>query len=240
VNEHIVIITGASPIDPEVVSRIPHDALVMAVDGGLDHALAAGLAPRHLVGDLDSVTDEALAWAARNASIDRHPTDKDRTDTELALLLAATFDPSRVTLIGGGNRLDHTFAGIGALGALVVTSVPVLEAWWDTQHVSVVQGPGSAVLSLRPGSTMSLLALHGPCSRVTVRNARWELDAVDIDPLIGLGVSNEVPDGDGEGAVAVEVSLAGGTLTIFDVPEEPAPDEPAPDEPGTEEPEVAQ
>jgi thiamine pyrophosphokinase len=216
VNEHIVIITGAAPIDPSVVARIPPDAILMAVDGGLDHALAAGLAPTHLVGDLDSVTDDALAWAARNASIERHPTDKDRTDTELALLLAATFDPSRITLIGGGNRLDHTFAGIGALGALVVTSVPMLEAWWDGQHVSVLQGPGSAVLSLQPGSTLSLLALHGSCTRVTLRNTRWELDAIDIDPLIGLGVSNEVPEGDDP--VLVEVSLAGGTLTIFDVP----------------------
>ena len=215
-NEHIVIITGAAPIDPTVVARIPSDAVLMAVDGGLDHALAAGLAPTHLVGDLDSVTDEALAWAARNASIERHPADKDRTDTELALLLAATFDPSRVTLIGGGDRLDHTFAGIGALGALVVTSVPVLEAWWDAQHVSVLQGPGSAALSLQPGSTLSLLALHGPCTRVTLHNTRWELDAIDIDPLVGLGVSNEVPDGDTP--VLVEVSLAGGTLTIFDVP----------------------
>jgi thiamine pyrophosphokinase len=218
VNEHIVIITGASPIDPTIVSLIPDGAVLMAVDGGLDHALAAGLSPTHLVGDLDSVTTDGLAWAARNAAIERHPTDKDRTDTELALLLAATFDPSRITLIGGGNRLDHTFAGIGALGALVVTSVPVLEAWWDAQHVSVIQGPGSAALSLRPGSTLSLLALHGPCTRVTLRNARWELEAVDIDPLIGLGVSNEVPDGDEP--VVVEVSLAGGTLTIFDVPDE--------------------
>jgi thiamine pyrophosphokinase len=218
VNEHIVIITGAAPIDPDVVARIPPDAVLMAVDGGLDHALAAGLAPTHLVGDLDSVTDDALAWAARNASIERHPTDKDRTDTELALLLASTFDPSGITLIGGGDRLDHTFAGIGALGALVVTSVPVLEAWWDAQHVSIVQGPGSAALSLQPGSTLSLLALHGPCTRVTLRNTRWELDAIDIDPLVGLGVSNEVPDGDDP--VVVEVSLAGGTLTIFDVPAE--------------------
>jgi thiamine pyrophosphokinase len=220
VNDHIVIITGAAPIDPGVADQIPPDAVLMAVDGGLDHALAADLAPTHLVGDLDSVTDDALAWAARNASIERHPTDKDRTDTELALLLAATFDPSRITLIGGGDRLDHTFAGIGALGALVVTSVPVLEAWWDAQHISVLQGPGSAALSLRPGSTLSLLALHGPCTRVTLRNTRWELDAIDIDPLVGLGVSNEVPEGDAP--VLVEVSLAGGTLTIFDVPADEA------------------
>ena len=36
VNERIVIITGASPLLPEVVERIPGDAIVLAVDGGLD------------------------------------------------------------------------------------------------------------------------------------------------------------------------------------------------------------
>ena len=220
VNEHIVIITGASPIGPDIAVRIPPDALLIAVDGGLDHARAVGLEPTHLVGDLDSVTDDSLAWAARHASIERHPTDKDLTDTELALALAAKFDPARITVIGGGDRLDHTIAGIGALGSLSVTSVPLLEAWWNSQHVSVVQGPGSAVLRLAPGSTLSLLALHGPCTRVTLRNTRWELDGVDIDPVIGLGVSNEVPDGDGP--VDVEVALSGGTLTIFDVPADEA------------------
>ena len=217
-NEHIVIITGAAPILPEVVARIPTDALLIAVDGGLDHALAVGLEPTRVVGDLDSVTDDGLAWAARHASIERHPTDKDSTDTELALAVAAGLDPDRITLIGGGNRLDHTIAGIGALGALTVTSVPLLDAWWDGQHVTVVQGPGSATLHLAPGSTLSLLALHGPCTRVTLRNTRWELTEVDIDPVVGLGVSNEVPEG--AGPVDVEVSLSSGTLTIFDVPAE--------------------
>jgi thiamine pyrophosphokinase len=220
VNEHIVIITGAAPVSPEIVARIPADALLIAVDGGLDHALAAGLEPTRVVGDLDSVTDNGLAWAARNASIERHPTDKDHTDTELALTVAASLDPERITLIGGGDRLDHTIAGIGALGALSVTSVPLLDAWWSDQHVTVMQGPGSATLHLAAGSTLSLLALHGPCSRVTLRNTRWELTEVDIDPVIGLGVSNEVPDG--TGTVDVEVSLSGGTLTIFDVPAEEA------------------
>jgi thiamine pyrophosphokinase len=220
VNEHIVVITGASPIDPAVLEWIPPDAILIAVDGGLDHALAVGLEPRHLVGDLDSVTDDGLAWAARHASIDRHPTDKDRTDTELALVLAATLDPDRITLIGGGDRLDHTIAAIGSLGALSVTSVPTLDAWWGTQHIRVVQGPGAATLRLVPGSTLSLLALHGPCTHVTLRGTRWELDRVDLEPIVGLGVSNEVPAGEGpqDTPVDVEVSLSSGTLTIFDVP----------------------
>lgn len=221
---HIVIITGAAPIPADIAERVPSDALLMAVDGGLDHARAAGLEPGHLVGDLDSVTDDSLAWAARHTTIVRHPTDKDRTDTELALELAATFDPERITMIGGGDRLDHTIAGIGALGKLAVTSVPILEGWWDGQHVRVLQGPGSVTLHLVPGSTLSLLALHGPCSNVNLTGPRWELTQADLDPVDGLGVSNVVPDG--EGPVEVDVAVSGGVLTIFDVPADP-PDEPA-------------
>jgi thiamine pyrophosphokinase len=220
VNEHIVIITGASPLEVSLVERLRAEAtehtVWMAVDGGLDHALAAGLEPSHLVGDLDSVTEGGLAWAARHADISRHPANKDQTDTELALASAAKFDPERITLVGGGDRLDHTIAGIGALGALSLTSVPMLDGWWDGQHFRVVHGPGSATLRLVPGSRLSLLALHGPCLRVTLTGARWELDRFDLEPLVGMGVSNEIPDGDD--AVEVDLTLSAGVVTIFDDP----------------------
>jgi thiamine pyrophosphokinase len=233
VNEHIVIITGAAPLAPDLVARLRAEStdhtVWMAVDGGLDHALGAGLEPTHLVGDLDSVTEEGLAWAARHAEISRHPADKDQTDTELALALAATFDPERITLVGGGDRLDHTFAGVGALGALGLTSVPLLDGWWDGHHLRVVHGPGAATLRLVPGSTLSLLALHGPCVRVTLTGARWALDQFDLEPLVGMGVSNEVPEGDEP--VDVEVTLSGGVLTIFD---DPAPDQPDTEQNGAE------
>lgn len=235
-NEHIVIITGAATLHPHLVERLQSEAtehtVWMAVDGGLDHALAAGLVPTHLVGDLDSVTEEGLAWAARNAEITRHPTNKDQTDTELALALAAKFDPERITLVGGGDRLDHTIAGIGALGALGLTSVPVLDGWWDGQHLRVVHGPGAATLRLVSGSTLSLLALHGPCVRVTLSGTRWELDHFDLEPLVGMGVSNEVLGGDDD-AVDVAITLSGGVLTIFD---DPAPEPHTDPEVGTVEP----
>ena len=136
--EHIVIVTGSSPLANSAVASIPDEAIIVAVDGGLDHALAAGLHPSGLIGDLDSVGAGALVWAEANATIARHPADKDDTDTELALRFVADMMPTRLTMIGGGDRLDHTFAALGALGLAELTSIPVVDAWWGEQHVDVV------------------------------------------------------------------------------------------------------
>lgn len=214
-NEPIVIITGAHPIPAAVAASVPDSAIVLAVDSGLDHARAAGLAPAGLIGDFDSVSDEGLAWAQEHATIARHPTDKDQTDTELALSFAAAMMPSAITLVGGGNRLDHTIAALGALAAPDLTDVPSVDAWWDGQHVDVVHGPGSTTLHLVPGSTLSLLALRGPCEKVTINGVRWELAGARLEPVSGLGVSNEVLDHD---AGTVSIRLHGGVLFVFDQP----------------------
>ena len=218
-NERIVIISGSAPLDPRVVDAIPDDAILLAADGGLDVALAAGLEPGGLIGDLDSISTHGLEWAEQHATIARHPVDKDATDTELALAFAADMDPAQIILVGGGDRLDHSLAAIGALGALVLTSVPVLDGWWAGQHFDIIHGPSREELLLVPGSTLSLLALHGPCHNVSLGAVRWPLDSADVAPLVGLGVSNEVTTGEpGDDAVAVPISLSSGVLTVFDEP----------------------
>ena len=95
-NDTVVIVTGAAPLDARAVAAIPSDAIVIAADGGLDHARAAGLTPAGLIGDLDSVSEKGLAWARQHATIQRHPIDKDATDTELAVAFAAGMNPSRI------------------------------------------------------------------------------------------------------------------------------------------------
>lgn len=213
-HEHIVIITGASPLYPRVVDTIPSSAIVLAVDGGLDAALDAGLRPSGLIGDLDSVTEAGLAWAEEHATIARHPTDKSQTDTELALLFAADMQPERLTMVGGGDRLDHTVAALGALAADRLATVPVLDGWWNGQHLDVIHGPGRRTLHLKLGSTLSLLALGPRCHGVGVTGVRWPLDDHTLESVVGLGLSNEVTDHDG----MVPVTVSNGVLTIFDTP----------------------
>lgn len=207
--ECVVVVTGAAALPAAGVAAIPRDAIVLAADGALDHALAAGLSPAGLVGDLDSVSRAGLRWAKAHATIDRHPPDKDHTDTELALAVAADLNPNRLLLIGAGDRLDHLLAAIGALGRPVLTSVPVIEGWWGGQRLWVVHGPGQATIDLGVGATVSLLALHGPCSGVSISGVRWPLANDDLEPAVGRGVSNEVTE------TPVLVRVSSGVLTVI-------------------------
>lgn len=209
--ETVVVITGAAPLDRRAVDAVPAGATLIAADGGLDHALAAGLAPTVLIGDLDSVSPAGLAWATERAEVVRHDADKGETDTELALVLAASRRPERIVLLAGQagcERLDHLVTTFGALGARHLAAVGGLEAWWGGDRLHVVHGPGKIELDADRGSTFSVLAMHGPCHGVTVEGARWPLVSHDLEPLVGLGVSNEAA------ARRVSVSVTTGIVTV--------------------------
>ena len=215
--ETVVVITGAAPLDRRAVAAVPAGATLIAADGGLDHALDAGLAPAVLIGDLDSVSPAGLAWATEHAEIERHDTDKGETDTELALTLAASWRPERIVLLAGqavAERFDHLVATLGALGAPSLAGVGALEAWWGADRLHVVHGPGKVELDVDRGSTFSVLAMHGPCDGVTVEGARWPLVDHDLGPLVGLGVSNEAA------ARRVSVSVTTGIVTVV-IPGDP-------------------
>jgi thiamine pyrophosphokinase len=193
--ECVAVVTGGGALDAAAVHAAAGADRIVAADGGLDHARAAGLTPNTLVGDLDSVSAAGLRWAEANIPIECHPADKAATDTELALAHAAALNPSQIVLIAGrGDRLDHAIAAIGALGSAALAAVPELTAWWGDDELWIAR-PARPVFVDRPqGTTFSVLALHGPCRGVSVTGARWRLVAADLEPLIGLGVSNEVAE----------------------------------------------
>ena len=110
----IVIASGPGP-----AVAVPDAETVVAADGGLDRALALGLAVDVVIGDLDSVSDEALTAAeAAGTRVVRHPAAKDATDLELALDEAVALGARRVLVIASAvGRLDHLLASLELLGA---------------------------------------------------------------------------------------------------------------------------
>lgn len=201
----VVVVAGGDAPTPAEIARLPADPVVVAADAGLEHAVAAGLAVAVAVGDMDSVSPGALAAAEQSGTrIERHPADKDQTDLELALELAARL-ADRVIVIGAaGGRLDHL------IGNLAVVASPrwfgvAIEAWLGDARAVVVHG--QRTLSVEPGATVSLFAVGGP-ARVTATGLAWPLNDEILEPLTSRGVSNQATDPSPEISVSKGVVLA--------------------------------
>ncbi len=207
---HVVVVIGGGEVSATAVASVRADT-VIAADSGLDHAVAAGLRPSMLVGDLDSISASGRMWAyAHELVIDVQPADKDLTDTELAIAAAlAVPDVSRLTMLGGvGDRLDHLLAVLLALGQPGLAGLHGVRAWIGDTECVVVHPGRTATLELEVGRTFSVLALHGPAGGVCVRGARWELTDADLAPTQARGVSNEAKE-------QTMISVATGVITVI-------------------------
>jgi thiamine pyrophosphokinase len=182
-----IVLTGGDIVDPDVVEDLPQDAFIVAADSGLDQALALGIEVDLLVGDMDSVSPEALS-AYRAIPVELHPTDKDHTDLELGLRAAIRMGVDRIVIVGGsGGRLDHFLAN-----ALLVSSTEFsgVDVEWLTGDARLHVVHGSARLHCSPGNRVTLLAVHGPAVGVTTQGLRWELKGETLEPGATRGVSN--------------------------------------------------
>ena len=187
-----VVFSGGRPPRPDAARLVPPGALVIAADGGVDHALALGVVPAVAVGDFDSVDPAGLDRVVlAGGDVRRHPPDKDATDLELALDAALDAGVTRVVVVGGGGgRLDHLVSSVLVLARPHHVGVTV-EAHFDDHRVDLVW-PGAAVaLDGEAGRLVTLLAVGGPATGVTTTGLRYPLDDGVLEPWSSLGVSNE-------------------------------------------------
>lgn len=209
-----VVVIGGGVLSARALDAVRTDAVVIAADSGLDHAVAGGLRPAVLVGDLDSISASGRMWAyARGVEIHEHPMDKDATDTEIALARALEVPEIRQLLVIGGvdesgeRRLDHQLATILALGHASLAQVGSVRAVLGATGLSVLHAGRRSVLDVEPGQLFSLLALHGPCSGITLTGARWPLTDAEFSGTDARGVSNEAGE-------RTEVLVESGVLTV--------------------------
>jgi thiamine pyrophosphokinase len=205
----VVVVIGGGSLPAYAVAEVSPEATIIAADSGLDHAVAAGLRPTVVIGDLDSISAHGKMWAyAHEVEIDQYPVDKDATDTELALGRAASTHATHLLVLGAvGDRFDHMLGTLAALGNPTLARFETIRMLLDGVAIHVIH-PGRSISLDEPRNTpFSLLALHGRCQGVNATGARWPLTDAVLEPSGTRGISNETTD-------LLQVAVTDGVLTL--------------------------
>jgi thiamine pyrophosphokinase len=194
---------------PRLRSRLAQldNPYVVAADDGATTALAFGLTPHLVVGDLDSLDQATLErLRAANVPIEVHPRDKDATDGQLAIDSAMRQQPTHLYLLGflGGPRLDQALANV-----LLLTRMAPGAVLLDERNEALLVRPHvECTWSPEPSEIVSLIPLGDDVEGVRTHGLRWALD--DERLVLGdtRGVSNEPSD------LRASVSVRSGLLLV--------------------------
>lgn len=177
-------------------------ALVVAADGGADKALALGVHVDAVIGDFDSVSDEARA-SLPSERFQPAPA-PDATDLQKAIAFCVERGCDSVDVVAaGGGRADHALANLSVLP--LFRGRARVRIHDDLFEVSLVEGTVS--IDAAPGTVVSLIAI-GVCRGVTTTGLRWDLEDYTL-PFSPIGIHNEIATS------PASVAVAEGDLLLF-------------------------
>ena len=170
--------------------------VIIAVDAGMDFFYKNRIMPDVIVGDFDSVEQEALEFFQGQEQMDIHRLnpEKDDTDTEYALRFAIGRGATKITVLGGtGSRLDHVIGNVVLLGAGLEKNVSI-ELLDTHNKIKMVNSSLSIRKDERFGKYLSVIPITGKVDGVTITGVKYPLDNYDMHGFNTLGISNEIVD----------------------------------------------
>lgn len=184
------------------------DPVIICTDGAAERMRELGRVPDLIVGDMDSVDEETLAYFEQKGSrIIRHPGDKDETDTQLALERAFEMEPEGIRIFGAlGGRIDHALANISLLVMCAKRGINTKIADRDCELFVVDR---SCVIDGREGETVSLLPLSSDVRGITLDGFEYPLSGAVMEIGVPYGISNRLTGARGK------VSVESGYLLVI-------------------------
>jgi thiamine pyrophosphokinase len=206
-----VIVAGGDP-DASDASWLTDAGLLVAADSGACWLDELGVTPDLLIGDLDSAGAHLVdRLAAAGVTIERHATDKDESDAELALARAVASGAETIVILGAlsGERLDHELANLLLLAdpAWRGRDVRIVRG---TTTVRALHGGESLELTGRSGDVVTLLPVRGDAQGVTTDGLRYPLADEELRFGCSRGLSNVVE------RAGASVWLKSGTLLVVE------------------------
>ena len=189
------------------------DRPILAIDRGVNICHALKLPPVHLIGDGDSASSKAWTWAEEcGTHVHAFPPEKDFTDTELALHIAAEYFARPLVILTGafGGRLDHLMS---TAAVAAHADIPCVLADERETLFYLHAGESLTVTCDTPPRAISLLPFTEECTGVTTRGLYWELQDTCITNCASLEISNVLAHENTKNTFTV--SIKSGVLGVY-------------------------
>lgn len=178
-----VIFTGGKPFKAEAPAL---DDFTVACDYGYQYAIDNGVIPNIAMGDFDTFRGEI----GKETQVIKYPSDKDDTDTLLAVKYAISQGFRDILIYGGfGGRLDHQYANLQT--AAYAASMGVSCCMCDEENTLYAISGGELRISAKPGYSLSVFSHTDKCKGVSCKGLKYCLENAELTNMFPIGVSNE-------------------------------------------------
>lgn len=192
--QEILFVSGGRVPSVEWLQTVSDGRKIFCIDKGIDACRACDIVPNFLIGDFDSASASAVDWAhKKNLPVETYPTDKDFTDTQLALQRGTEIFGEHVALLTGcfGGRVDHLYS---TLFTCATIDRKIFLA--DEREVIcfIKDGESCTMKFVSKPLAVSLLPMTATCTGITTKNLHWELDDITLTQNFPNAISNRIED----------------------------------------------
>ncbi|MFY4773843.1 thiamine diphosphokinase [Metabacillus sp. RGM 3146] len=188
-----IVAGGPKNLLPDLNAYREENTLWAGVDRGVVYLAEKDLEIEQAIGDFDSISSQEREWlesTVKDLSI--YPSEKDKTDTDLALDWAIDQKPDKILLFGAtGGRLDHLYANIFLLMRQFQTGIPLTLI--DIHNEMELFQPGSYTAEKKEQFPyLSFIPFSSDVAKLTLEGFKYPLHNRHIPFGSTLCVSNEL------------------------------------------------
>lgn len=201
----LIVLNGILPSKGRIQTHLKEADIILCANGGSDRALAGGIKPDYVIGDLDSVSENTRARLPEDRFI--HRPSQYSTDLEKTLDFAIEKNIESVVVVGiTGNRLDHQICNLN-----------ILEKFCRRLEITTVDDGGLGCFVREElkfegeiGQGVSIFAFRRS-EGITSEGLRYPLENAAMEWAVNDGLSNEIVEN------PVEIKVQKGVLFVYRV-----------------------
>lgn len=189
-----IIVSNGNISDYSFYKGIFHDSdYIICADGGAKHLIKMDITPHVIIGDLDSIDEEdKRIFIEKSVEFHKFPSDKDASDTELALEFALSRNPSEVVFIGAiGSRMDHSIGNITLLKKLLDNDIRGKLINENNEIYLLNNKNNEITLHGEKNNYLSIIPLSNVVKGINLSGFKFPLKDAEISLGSSLGISNE-------------------------------------------------